>query len=174
MYDSAILATLPDQGLSNDQILKRYGTYANYYRLSALFYCRAYNRLPTRDYDKTQIGVGGSEVTQIQDNFLYAMGLQANTSVYLGQIEGADGQIEDLSTPYMPGKDVFTIVNFLRGQFLGVAASAEPRVSVINQEMKSEATKKLKMVQVARKFKKQIEKITEATGLEFVLSLIHI
>ena len=99
MYDSAILATLPDQGLSNDQILKRYGTYANYYRLSALFYCRAYNRLPTRDYDKTQIGVGGSEVTQIQDNFLYAMGLQANTSVYLGQVEGADGQIEDLSTP---------------------------------------------------------------------------
>ena len=168
MYDSAILATLPDQGLSNDQILKRYGTYANYYRLSALFYCRAYNRLPTRDYDKTQIGVGGSEVTQIQDNFLYAMGLQANTSVYLGQIEGADGQIEDLSTPYMPGKDVYTIVNFLRGQFLGVASSAEPRVSVINQEMKSEATKKLKMVQVARKFKKQIEKITEATGLEFV------
>jgi hypothetical protein len=168
MYDSAILATLPDQGLSNEQIIKNYGTFANYYRLSALFYCRAYNRLPTRDYDKTQIGVGGSEVTQIQDNFLYAMGLQANTNVYLGQIEGTNGEVEDLSTPFMPGKDTYTIVNFLRGQFLGVAASAEPRVNVINPDMKNEATKKLKMVQVARKFEKQLEKIKQDTGYEFV------
>jgi hypothetical protein len=168
MLDITVTGTLPDQSLTDSQILAKYGTFKNYYRLSALYWARYFNKLPTNDHDKTQIGVGTSLIAQIQDNYRYVHGIQQNTTfAYLEQALVND-MVEDLPTPYMPGQDIASILLFLQGQFLSVASSATPNISVMNPEMKNKINTQIKMVEVVRKFKQQIEAMNKASGLEFV------
>lgn len=167
MFDITIAGTLPDQSLTDSQIIQKYGSLKNYYRYSGMYYAKYFNRLPTNDFDKTRIGIGTSVAAQIQDNYLYLHGLQQNnTFAYLEQIEDG-GQIVNLATPYLPGQDIATILTFLQGQFLGIASSAEPSIKVLNPDIKNKITKEIKMVEVARKFSSVLEKIKAETGIAF-------
>jgi hypothetical protein len=168
MLDTTFSGLLPEQNLSDAQIIAKFGSLKNYYSQCGRYWSRRYNRLASPATDKTQVGVGMSEALQILDNFDYFHGIQQNsTFYYLSQ--GLNGnEVNDMSTPYMPGQDISTILTFLQGQFLGIASNAEPRVNVINPDMKNKITAQLKMVEVARVFKDQLKKLTETTGISFV------
>lgn len=163
-----IPSRFPDQSLSEAQMKEKYGSIKNFYLECARNLSLSYNKLPSNDFNKTSQGVGGGEVQQILNNYDYFQGVQQNTDfAYLTQTMDTNGQIEEMSTPYMAGQDIAQILLFMQGQFMGVAASAEPRVQLINPDMKNKLTKQLKMVQVKKQFGDLLKKITEETGYEF-------
>lgn len=168
MLDSTNTSLLPDQSLSDSEAEKQYGSLRNGYLQSARFWGMSYNKLPVSSINKISVGAGGGEVQQILENFTFFMGVQRNTEfAYISDLYESDGTTSEAATPFLAGQDISTIIKFQQGQFLGLALSAEPRVDVINPEMKNKAIEKLKMVEVARVFKDQMAKITEDTGFEF-------
>jgi len=163
-----IPSRLPDQSLSESEMKKEYGSIKNFYLATVRNLSQSYNRLPTPDYNKISTGTGGGEVQQILDNFRYFQGVQQNTDfAYLSETVDQAGQVQELATPYMAGQDIATILLFMQGQFMGVASSAEPRVNIVNPDMKNKLTSKLKMVQVQKKFGDMLSKLAEETGFEF-------
>lgn len=168
MLDSTNTSLLPDQSLSDSEAEKQYGSLRNWYLQSARFWGMSYNKLPVSSINKISVGASGGEVQQILENFTYFQGVQRNTEfAYLSDLYESDGTTSEAATPFLAGQDIATIIQFQQGQFLGIASSAEPRVDVINPEMKNKAIEKIKMVEVARVFKDQMAKITEDTGFEF-------
>ncbi len=169
MLDSIGIGYFPDQSLTDSEIIAKYGSLRTFYLETGRYWARSYNKLPTPSTNKTIVGVGGGEVQQIVENFRFYHGIQQNAEfTYLNESLNENGQVEEMATPYLAGQDLGVIINFMQGQFLGIVQSAEPRVDVINPDIKNAITKKLKMVEVARKYKPFIEKITQATGIEFV------
>lgn len=170
MLNSIFLPTqLPDQSLSEDEMVKQYGSIKNFYRATAQHLSTYYNRINPSELNKVSVGVGTGEVQQIIDNINYFQGVQRNTEfAYLNETLDTTGRVIEMATPYMAGQDIGSILLFMQGQFLGVASSAEPRIDVINPEGKNELTEKVNMVRASKIFKDIIDKITETTGMGVV------
>jgi len=170
MLNSIFLPTqLPDQSLSEDEMIKQYGSIKGFYKATAQHLSTYYNRQSPSEFSKIAQGVGSGEVQQIMDNFTYFQGVQRNTEfAYLSETLDEMGKTTEMATPYMPGQDIASILLFMQGQFLGVVSSAEPRIDVINPESQNELTQKVKMTQAMKIFKNIIDKVTETTGMNAV------
>jgi hypothetical protein len=170
MLNSIFLPTqLPDQSLSEDEMIAQFGSIKNFYKATAQHLSTYYNRQSPSEFDKVSNGVGSGEVQQIIDNLTYFHGIQKNTEfAYLSETLDEVGKRTDMATPYMAGQDIGSILLFMQGQFMGIVSSAEPRIDVINPESKNELTQKVKMVQAMKVFKDIIAKITETTGMDMV------
>ena len=107
---------LPDQSLSEAEMIKKYGSIKNWYRATAQHLSTYYNRAQPSEFNKTSEGVGGSEISQILDNFTYFHGIQANSEfAYLSETLDEAGKVTDMATPYMPGQDISSILVFMLG-----------------------------------------------------------
>jgi len=160
--------TLPPQNLSDSQIIKRYGSIKQFDLLTARYWASYYNKASTSFNNKTTAGDGGDEVLDIINNFDYFHGIQRNTDFsYLTQAM-QNGEAYDVPTPYMPGQEIRKILLFLQGQFLGIAASANPTVSIINEDVKNKITTALKLVEVQRVFEKQLAELEKIDNIKFV------
>lgn len=156
---------LPNQSLTEDEMVKQYGSVKGFYRATAQHLSSFYNRLSPSEFNKSSAGVAGGEVNQIIDNFMYFHGKQENTTfAYLNDTLDERNNITETATPFLAGQDIGQILLFMQGQFMGVASSAEPRIDVINPDAKNETLRKVKLVQITKAFQNVVEKITETTG----------
>ena len=156
---------LPNQSLTEDEMVKQYGSVKGFYRATAQHLSTFYNRPSLSEFNKSSSGVNGGEVNQIIDNFLYFHGKQENTTfAYLNDTLDERGALTETATPFLAGQDIGQILMFMQGQFMGIASSAEPRIDVINPEADNETLRKVKLVEVTKAFQKVVEKITETTG----------
>ncbi len=169
MFDSVFTGSLPDQNLPYEEIVRKYGSIKNAYKMAAQYYARSYNKSGIKYDTQSSINPNQSEFDEICRNWDMFHGLQQTTMFkFLNQVLDDDGDdIIETAIPIQPGQESAAIFLFLQGMFLGVASNADPTVVVMNQEMKNKITTKLKMVEMKRLFAEQMKMIEESAGGQF-------
>ena len=169
MFDSVFTGSLPDQNLPYEEIVRKYGSIKNAYKMAAQYYARAYNKSGIKYDTQSSINPNESEFDEICRNWDMFQGLQQTTMFqFLNQVLEEDGEdIIDTAIPIQPGQESAAIFLFLQGMFLGVASNADPTVVVMNQEIKNKITSKLKMVEMKRLFAEQMKMIEKAAEGSF-------
>jgi hypothetical protein len=169
MFDSVYTGTLPEQNLPPNEIVLKYGSIKNAYRLAAQYYARSYNKSGIKFNTQSQVTSNNSEFEEICRNWDMFHGLQATSMfAFLNQVMDDDGQdITDTAIPIQPGQETAAIFLFLQGLFLGVASGVDAKVIVLNQEIRNKITQKLKMVEVKRIFAEQIKMMEEASNTKY-------
>jgi hypothetical protein len=169
MFDSVFTGSLPDQNLPYEEIVRKYGSIKNAYKMAAQYYARSYNKSGIRYDTQSSVNPNQSEFDEICRNWDMFHGLQKTTMFqFLNQVLDDDGDdIIETAIPIQPGQESAAIFLFLQGMFLGVASNADPTVVVMNQDMKNKITTKLKMVEMKRLFAEQMKMIEESAGGQF-------
>jgi hypothetical protein len=159
---------LPNQSLTDEQIVTQYGTLKNYYLHCAQHWATYFYRPGTAK--RTEYFGNGyfSEYQEIIRNMELFQGRQRTAIfAFMDQLEqGGPNGIRSTAIPIQPGQDSATIFLFLQGVFLSIAATAEPKVTVLNEELKNKMTTKLKLIEVMRVFKEEMEYTSQLSGLK--------
>lgn len=159
---------LPNQSLTDKQILAEYGSFKNYYLRTAQHWAGFFYRPGLAQNSEFHRNGYFSEYQEIIRNMELFQGRQRTVLFsFLDQLSqgGFDGGKES-PLPIQPGQDSASIMLFLQGVFLSIVSTAEPKAMVLNEDIRNKMTQKLKMVEVMRIFKDEMAVAQDLTGLQ--------
>jgi hypothetical protein len=164
-FDSMVL---PDQTLSDSQIIAKYGTLKNYYLRTAQHWGGYFYRPGTSQNNQYHGNAMISEYQEIVRNMELFQGRQRTYIFnFLDQLSQGGGVGDKASAmPIQPGQESASIFLFLQGVFISIVATAEPKAMVLNEDIKNKIAQKLKMVEIMRVFKDEMEQAQMLTGFK--------